>query len=359
MLPKVSIIWLNYNSANNLDIVKSSLKSCINLDYPDYEVIIVDNGSTDGSFEAIMQIADKKDNCKIIRLEKNLGFCGGNNVGYRARDPDSKYVVLLNNDCIPEESSLLRLVEFMEERTEIGGCQGIISIYNNENKIDTAGDFIFNFLATHAFLKGEELNIIKKIKKPYYISYADGCYCIYRISAIKKVMGDMPFYDEFFSYFDDNFLGLKLWSKGFKVACLPEIVGRHFRSMSFGKRKSFQEYLGLRSHIALLHITNSPYNKILLKQFLYIALLIRNGYRIGPERVKLLIKAIRDGRILGEMLKERGEFINLDNVPKIEYGVKNIILGILLSFRSSIAEEFHKMGTKCILEKIDSLYIET
>jgi len=357
MLPKVSIIWLNYNSASNLDIVKSSIENSLNLDYPNYEVIVVDNGSTDGSFEVIRQIAEKKDNCKVIKLEKNLGFCGGNNVGYRARDPDSKYVVLLNNDCIPEEDSLLKLVEFMDDRAEIGASQGIVLRYDKD-KIDTAGDFISKFLASHAFLKGEELSIIKKIKKPYYISYADGCYCIYRISAVKRIMGERLFYDEFFSYFDDNFLGLKLWSKGFKVACLPEIVGRHYRSMSFSRITDFQKYLGLRGHIALLHVTDSPYNKFLLKHSLYIALLMKDGYRIGPKKVRLLLKAIKDGKNLGKMLKDRGEFINLHSVPKIDYNIKNILLGIILSFKSSLAEEFRKIGSKCILERIDSLYVE-
>jgi glycosyltransferase involved in cell wall biosynthesis len=60
MLPKVSIIWLNYNSWSNIDIVKFSLESCLNLDYPNYEVIVVDNGSTDGSFETVKEIAEKK-----------------------------------------------------------------------------------------------------------------------------------------------------------------------------------------------------------------------------------------------------------------------------------------------------------
>jgi len=358
MLPKVSIIWLNYNSLNNIDIIKFSLEKCMNLDYPNYEVIVVDNGSTDGSFKVIKEIAEKKNNFKVIRLEENLGFCGGNNVGYRARDPNSKYVVLLNNDCIPEENSLLKLVEFMEEKTEIGASQGIVLNYNNNDKIDTAGGFVFEFLASHVFLQGEDLSLVKNIKKPFYISYADGCYSIYRVSAIKKIRGESLFYDEFFSYFDDNFIGLKLWNGGFKVACLPEVVGEHIRSMSFGKKMYFQEYLGLRGHIALLYITNSYYNKILFKYALYMALLFRDGYRVSPAKFKLLIRAIRDGKNLGKMLRERGEFININNIPKIRYDLKNLLLGLLLSHRSSIAKEFHKIGNRWILERIDNFYIE-
>jgi len=88
------------------------------------------------------------------------------------------------------------------------------------------------------------------------------------------------------------------------------------------------------------------------------ALLFRDGYRVSPAKFKLLIRAIRDGKNLGKMLRERGEFININNIPKIRYGLKNLLLGLLLSHRSSIAKEFHKIGNRWILERIDNFYIE-
>lgn len=104
MWPKVSIIWLNYNSSKIMPIVLKSLESIVNLDYPSdrYELIVVDNGSTDGSFEEIKRFLEKKSRLrkKIVRLSRNLGFTGGNNVGFMARDTESKYVLLLNNDAI-------------------------------------------------------------------------------------------------------------------------------------------------------------------------------------------------------------------------------------------------------------------
>jgi GT2 family glycosyltransferase len=357
MLPKVSIIWLNYNSWSNIDIVKSSLESCLNLDYPNYEVIVVDNGSTDGSFETIKEIAEKKDNCKVIRLEENLGFCGGNNAGYRARDPDSKYLVLLNNDCIPTEDSLLELVRFMERRKEdVASSQGIILNYN-ENKIDNAGFFISEFILPHGFLSQEDINLIKKLKKPFYISYASGCYCVYRISSLRRIMGDKLFYDEFHSYFDDIFLGLKFWSEGFKVVCLPKIVGKHFGSMSFRRVKDFQEYLALRGYGALFYLTNTFYNKFLLRNLVYAIKLISGGYKIDPKKARIRIKAIRDGVRMAKTLRKNGEFINIKMTPKIKYSIKDFISGILLSFKNSVDEEFRKIGTRWILERIDNFYI--
>ena len=82
--PKVSIIWLNYNSYHILKIVSKSIESLIKLDYPNYEIIIVDNGSNDGSFEEIKKIVQKFKNLykkfptiKMVRLRTNLGFTGG------------------------------------------------------------------------------------------------------------------------------------------------------------------------------------------------------------------------------------------------------------------------------------------
>jgi len=83
MQPRVSIIWLNYSSAKFLGLVLRSLKSLFELDYDNYEVIVVDNGSTDGSFEAIRGFVKrfKPSNIrvKVVRSDRNRGYSGGMN----------------------------------------------------------------------------------------------------------------------------------------------------------------------------------------------------------------------------------------------------------------------------------------
>ena len=364
--PKVSIIWLNYNSSKIIDIVLKSLESIADLDYPSdrYELIVIDNGSTDKSFERIKNFLDKKNNLrkKIIRLEKNLGFTGGNNIGFRARDLDSKYIVLLNNDAIPFDYSLKELVEYAEMRNDIGGIQGVIVNLDN-GRVDTAGDMLTEFLIGAQIYHGRDPMNIKNIKKAFYVTYADGAYSLYRIESIKKATGfqNKIFYDEMFAYFDDNILGLQLWNSNFKIISIPKIVALHRRSSSFGKISPLKLYLIIRGFCALNEITNTRF-KLFIRNIniLYniiggalamplVSKLIEN---YGDKknlftRSKDFIKAIYLGYICGikwgkNKLKEMNKPIDIYKAPLIKSSPKILIpwfLGLGSAFGRRILTE--------------------
>jgi len=78
--PLASVVWLNYNSMGIIDTALESLQGVFDLDYPELELIIVDNGSNDGSFETVKEFAERKRpgnvRLKIVKLERNLGFAG-------------------------------------------------------------------------------------------------------------------------------------------------------------------------------------------------------------------------------------------------------------------------------------------
>lgn len=130
MRTKVSVIWLNYNSMKFMDTVYKSLEAFLNMDFNSYELLIVDNASNDGSFEHIVRFLEerKQDNVKvkIIRNDKNLGYAGGMNAGWEAKDPESKYVAFVNNDLIPAPYSLAKLVEYMEDGERVAAASGLI-----------------------------------------------------------------------------------------------------------------------------------------------------------------------------------------------------------------------------------------
>jgi GT2 family glycosyltransferase len=338
--PKVSLIWINYNSSKILPVVFESIESISRLDYPSdrYELIIVDNGSTDGSFESIKEFLERKSHLrkKIIRLAKNSGFTGGNNIGFRARDPDSKYVALVNNDVMLIEDSLKNLVELLRGNSRIGAVQGILLKLTERNIVDTAGDFFVDvYPFVRPFLSGFPY---KALKKPYKISFADGAFAVYSIEALVRSLGrsDRIFDEVMFAYFDDNILGIKLWCHGYYSILLPRIVGYHARSSTFGHINPFQHYLINRGHYVFATLFGTPKMKL--------SLYLQSLRFLTPFRPKALkslkdykqliftrVLALKHSTVLAKYLLsswasyEDADSLSLERVPLIKLSLRETI----------------------------------
>lgn len=116
MWPLVSVIVLNYQGKK---IIEENLSSLLKLDYPPhrYEIIVVDNNSSDGSQKIVQDFSQRFPCVSLIQNKRNLGFSAGNNIGIKAAQ--GKYVVLLNNDCIVEKRWLKELVSIAERDEKI------------------------------------------------------------------------------------------------------------------------------------------------------------------------------------------------------------------------------------------------
>lgn len=330
MKPFVSIIWINYNSAHIIDKVLKSLESTLSLDYPRYEVIAIDNGSTDGSLEKIKELLNKKQNkapARILQLDRNYGFTGAANRGFAARKPEAKYVVLLNNDAVPFPESLSELVEIMEAHPELGAAQGII-VEPDTGLIDTAGGYITEYLTGHLYRHGEPPSAMKK---PIYISYADGAYSIWRVSAILEAnKANKMFYDELFAYCDDNVLGAKLWTRGYPSASFPIVTARHKRSSTFKKFSTKMFYLKTQCTSFLYYASRKPVKTTLIvkllraKRSLWLGLRRRDLYRVYND-------AWGKGRELAKQLLDDTERIDLHRVPMLTLSATNTAKLLLLT----------------------------
>jgi len=352
--PKVSILWVNYNSFSFIDLALESLQAVEDLDYPHYELIVVDNGSVDDSFTAITSFIEKKNisaRTKIILLERNLGYTGGNNFAYASRDRDSKYVVLLNNDAVPKPDSLRKLVDYMEKDETLGAVQGVILNYD-ERSIDTAGDYLDELFATHPLLEGKHP---ESLRKPVYITSADGAYSIYRVQAIKKIRGqsDELFDDFIFACLDDYILGLKLWNSEFKVKALPFITAKHRRGTSFNRVGALRAYLGARNTIILHEISNSRYKNLAKPLFLkqlcgwFLWKILRSKVDLGSrEMPALLSRAFVDGMGVGRTKRRLGDTIDIYKAPILRIEYSRALLGIMIRQRlidSAIRKELDKI----------------
>lgn len=135
--PKVSIIILNWNRFK--DIVEC-LESVFKTTYPNYEVIVVDNASTDGSVEKLKKLFAS---VIILSCKNNLGFAGGNNVGIRhGMNHGAEYVWLLNNDIIVEPDTLCSLIIESEKYSSVGLLSPVLYRYSSPSQVQCCGSLI-------------------------------------------------------------------------------------------------------------------------------------------------------------------------------------------------------------------------
>lgn len=211
---KVFIIILNYNGR---DTIKKCLDSVFYSDYQNFEVVVVDNDSKDGSFELAKGIFPK---FHFIKNDRNVGFSKGNNVGIRfALEKMADYIFLLNNDAVMEKDTLSGLVKAAEKEK---GKAGIFSplIYNRENKIWFAGGRI-KWLQMKTI---HEIHVSEK-NHPYKTNYISGCAMLVEKEVFKKIG---LFSEDYFLYYEDADFCVRARKNGFECMIIPSAKLTHF-----------------------------------------------------------------------------------------------------------------------------------
>jgi len=125
--PGVSVIVLNWNGKHFLDKCLSSL---LNQNYPNYDVLLVDNGSIDGSVGFVEEKFGKNAKLRILALNENHGFSKGNNIGIKCAQSD--YVIILNNDTEARKNFITELVNIAESDNQIGSVGCKILLYSGK-----------------------------------------------------------------------------------------------------------------------------------------------------------------------------------------------------------------------------------
>lgn len=241
-LPMVSIVILNYNGR---DFVERCLKSVLNTDYPNFEVIFVDNASTDDSPELVKMIFGCDLRLKIIQNDKNLGFAEGNNIGARVAKGD--YIVFLNNDTEVDPNWIEELVKVMESDLTIGVAQSKLRSIGNHRMMDCAGGFIDHYGWSHRRGQGEEDK--GQFSKVDEIFYAVGAAMAVRRGILNKVGLFDPNY---FIYFEDADLCWRVWLSGHRVVSVPTSIVFHVVRGTMKRQPVRTTFLSCKNNITTL-----------------------------------------------------------------------------------------------------------
>ena len=288
--PKVGIVVLNWD---RLDETLKCLDSVCNIEYPNLEVMLVDNHSRENPTAAVEKEFPE---IKIIRNEANLGYAGGNNVGIReGLRTGCDYVILLNNDAFPEPDMVAEMVRKATSDDRIAAVGGKVLWTERPNTLWAVYAWeTFNAnIVTVEGLIDEDRGQYEKCRDVHVVV---GCALMLRREALE----DVGLLDEtFFAYHEDLDWCRRARDKGYRVVYVPTAVLYHRGSASTGGGPDSPiMYFGGRNSVlyAKKHATASQWLKFLL--FLCYDLIrssIRSLVRRKPRGVLLKMRGVVDG----------------------------------------------------------------
>jgi GT2 family glycosyltransferase len=241
MSDRISVVILNWNGR---EMVKNCLDSVRAQEYEDKEVIVVDNGSHDGSVELI-----RNEYRDVILLEQgtNLGFGGGNNVGI-ARATGS-YIAILNNDAEMERTCLTEMKRAMDKSPEYGACASKIYLKHEDNLLDAAGIVVYPDGLSIGRGRLEKGTLFDTEEDVFFPS---GCCCLLKKEMLEDIKVRGEYYDEaFFAYGDDTDLGWRARLRGWRCIYAPRAKAYHLHSASSGNYSPFKAFLVERNRLWL------------------------------------------------------------------------------------------------------------
>jgi hypothetical protein len=243
---KTSIVILNYNGKKHLKrFLPSVIRHC-----PDFaEVVVADNGSSDGSVEFL---EDEFPEVRLILLEKNFGFAGGYNHALKALD--AEIYVLLNSDVEVSENWLEPLISKLGVHPEITACQPKIRAVDRRDHFEHAGasgGFIDKY--NYPFCRGRIFDHcerdIGQHDDPREVFWATGACLVIRAEAFHQAGG---FDESLFAHMEEIDLCWRLKNRGHRIYCFPESTVYHLGGGTLAVQNPGKTYLNFRNNLSMI-----------------------------------------------------------------------------------------------------------
>ena len=289
---EVSVVIPNFNGIAFLDSVLASLEGQT---LSNFEVILVDNGSTDGSCSFVTANYPW---VHLIELSENFGFCGAVNAGIRAAK--APYVLLLNNDTEVKEDFVEEMLAAIRRHKNAFSCGARMVQYHDRDRLDDVGNYYCALGWSFARGRGKDIHAYETEDKIF--SACAGA-AIYR----KKIIEKIGYFDEeHFAYLEDTDIGYRARIYGYENWYAPKAIVYHVGSGTSGSRyNQFKTRYSSRNNIYLIY-KNMPFLQIILNfpflaagfliKFLFFAVKgmgkeyaagIKNGFSISMKNKKV------------------------------------------------------------------------
>ncbi len=248
---KTVVITVNYNGREYLT---GCLRSLVSMQPEADEIIVVDNGSEDGSVELVRTEFPE---VRVIRMDRNIGFARANNIA--VKETDAEFIALINNDCVAS-SNWLSTLRSACMLPGVGAASSSMRMVQNPDLIDSAGGMID--LLGFAMDRGRGKPAVENDSN-LDIAYPCGGAMMIRRSALRTE--ENLFFEELFMYGEDMELGWRLWRDGWKVVYEPESVVIHEGSASSRKIPFRRDFMINRNHWLILrrHFSNHTLIRVL------------------------------------------------------------------------------------------------
>jgi len=240
-------IVLNYNNYTDThQCIESLLRSL----YPIRKIILVDNGSRDGSIEQLQTTYSQNDKVHIITNKGNIGFAGGVNVGIQyALDFGADLIFLFNNDAVINQSCIEKLCSVMKEADHVGIAGPRVFYYKYPERIWQGGGY-FNHVKSGIVNPEKNKLEIDCFEKPREVTFLTGCAML----ITRQVFENIGLFDEdFFFYGEDVDFCLRARRAGFKLIYVPEAKAWHkIENIASDRTSPFVMYHLARSHLLMI-----------------------------------------------------------------------------------------------------------
>lgn len=265
----VSVVILNYNGKHFLNVCLASLQD---MDYPkkDYEIVLVDNASTDGSADFVRK---KFPSVNLVQSQKNIGFASGCNLG--VENAKGKYVVMLNNDTSVDKDWLTHLYNKIDSDSNIAAVNSKVLLFKTirgQRLVQNTGVVVFkNGYACDRGAVIKDRSMVYEFDNPYYDQEADliafcGASVIIRRDVFDKLGG---FDDSYFIYYEDVDLSLRIRRLGYRIVYEPKSLVDHVHSGTMVQSSIKFNYNAEKNRLATL-FKHFPFFVFLREFFRYL-----------------------------------------------------------------------------------------